>query len=208
MNGERPVTFQTADGLALEGVLHLPHGRAAYGVVVCHPHPLYGGDMNNGVVLTVCQAALAVGAAAFRFNFRGTGGSDGRHERGEAERLDVAAAVEYLRRLLEGDARQVAVVGYSFGAAVALSAEVSDLAALVAVSAPTMALPSSLPSFPYPVLLVSGDEDEYSDPDDLTEFAQAAGAELTFVAGADHFWWGCEKELREIVAAFLGRHLG
>lgn len=208
MNGERRVIFHTADGLALEGVLHLPGGRAAHGVVVCHPHPLYGGDMNNGVVLTVCQAALAVGAAALRFNFRGTGGSEGRHEQGEGERLDVAAAVEYLRRLPEGGARQVAVAGYSFGAAVALSANIGDLAALVAVSAPTMALPSSLPRLPYPLLLVSGDEDEYSDPDDLTEFAQAAGVELRFVAGADHFWWGHETELREIVAAFLGRHLG
>lgn len=164
--------------------------------------------MNNSVVLTLCQAALAVGAAALRFNFRGTGGSEGRHERGEAERLDVASAVEYLRRLPEANARQVAVAGYSFGAAVALSAGIGDLAAVVAVSVPTMTLASSPPRFPYPLLLASGDEDEYSDPDDLTEFAQAAGGELTFVAGADHFWWGHEKELKEIVVAFLRRHLG
>ncbi len=207
MSEARPVSFRTPDGLTLEGVLHLLASTPAPGIVVCHPHPLYGGDMNNNVVSAICRAALENGVAALRFNFRGAGRSEGRHESGEGERLDVMAAVEYLRGLPEIDAERVAVAGYSFGAAVALSAGLSGLRALIAVSTPTMALPPEPPAIACPVLLVAGDEDEHCDQDDIAELSSTIGAELVIVPGADHFWWSAEERLAEVVGEFLRKQL-
>ncbi len=208
MKSPRPVSFPTDGGFTLEGVLHLPDATPAPGIVVCHPHPLYGGDMNNNVVALVCRVAVERGIAALRFNFRGTGRSEGRHEGGQGERLDIAMAVEYMRGLAEVDGQRVAVAGYSFGAAVALAAGLEGLRAMALVSLPTMMLPAQPAALPYPVLLIAGDEDEYVDQDDLSELAQALRAELVFVSGADHFWWGHEGPLAEALGGFLGRHLG
>lgn len=175
---------------------------------MCHPHPLYGGDMNNNVVALLCRVAVESGVAALRFNFRGTGRSGGRHEGGQGERLDVAMAAEYLRSLPELDGERVAVAGYSFGAGVALAARLEGLRAMVLVSPPTMMLPAQPAALPYPLLLIAGDEDEYVDQDDLSELAQALGADLAFASGADHFWWGHENALAQAVGNFLTKHLG
>ena len=98
--------------ISLEGVLHLPDGEGTFpGVVVCHPHPLYGGDMENNVVITICQAMVARSVAALRFNFRGAGGSGGQFGGGVKERDDVTAALDYLflqkrnRRRTDGGGR-------------------------------------------------------------------------------------------------------
>jgi alpha/beta superfamily hydrolase len=134
MVDSRPVTF-ASDDLTLEGILHLPAGEPAPGIVVCHPHPQYGGDMHNNVVDALCDTALAGGAVALRFNFRGTGGSEGSHDKGIGERNDVRAALAYLRDLPEVDGNRVALAGYSFGAALAVrAASGSDIRALIAVS--------------------------------------------------------------------------
>lgn len=207
MSESRAVTFGASDGLVLEGVLHLPAATPAPGIAVCHPHPLYGGDMNNNVVSVICRAAAENGVAALRFNFRGTGRSEGRHEGGDGERLDVAAAAEYLRGLPEIDSERVAVAGYSFGAAVALTANLSGLRALAAVSAPATSLPPQPSAALCPLLLVSGDEDEYSDEDDIAGFARATGAAFVIVPGADHFWCGNEDRLVETVGEFLRKYL-
>lgn len=207
MSSTRAVAFATADGVTLEGVLHLPTATPAPGVVVCHPHPLYGGDMNNNVVLLICRAAVEVGMAALRFNFRGTGRSGGRHEGGEGERLDVVAAAGFLRSLPEVDGGRIALAGYSFGAGVALAVGLEGMRAMVLVSPPAMMLPAQPPSFSCPVLIIAGDEDEYAGQDDLSELAPASGAELIFVPGADHFWWGHEGALADAVRGFLASHM-
>lgn len=90
------VTFETDDGLQIEGLLHLPEATPAPAIVVCHPHPQYGGEMRNNVVDAICKAALDQGIGALRFNFRGVGGSEGQYGGGVAERKDVAAALAYL----------------------------------------------------------------------------------------------------------------
>jgi hypothetical protein len=164
--------------------------------------------MNNNVVVLLCRVAVAAGLAALRFNFRGTGRSGGRHEGGQGERTDIAMAGEYLRGLPEVDPERLAVAGYSFGAGVALAAGLEGLRAMVLVSPPAMMLPAQPPALSCPVLLVAGDEDEYVDQDDLSELAQALGADMVFVSGADHFWWGHEEALAETVDGFLRRHLG
>src|SRR3989304_10270906 len=102
--------------LALEGVLHeVASESPCPAVVVCHPHPLYGGNMDNNVVVAVGEALAADNIVALRFNFRGTGGSGGVFGGGVAERKDVGAALSFLVRQPGVDARRRGPVGGSCG---------------------------------------------------------------------------------------------
>ena len=217
----RTVSFQS-EGLALEGLLHLPTAhpeppeaqrrasrRAA--VVVCHPHPQYGGDMHNNVVSTICDAALGLGFAALRFNFRGVGASQGEFDNAEGEQHDAAAALDYLRSLPEIEPGRLALAGYSFGALVALrfASGRDDLAAVISVSNPTQRGPHVSIHLRAPTLFVTGDEDEYCDGALLAEYRTQLGEDVTVevIPGIDHFWQGHERQLAETVGDFLTRHL-
>jgi len=204
----REVTL-ASDALALEGVLHPGASSPSPAVAVCHPHPLYGGDMHNNVVVALCRAAAARGITALRFNFRGTGRSQGSFADGVGERADATAALGHLRQLPEVDDDRVGIVGYSFGAAVALLAVDEGLRAVVAVSTPTIAHGLSEIAVRCPALLVVGEADQVAPPSRLASLGQAVGpeAELVVVPGADHFWWGAEDRLAEIVSDFLVRTL-
>jgi alpha/beta superfamily hydrolase len=199
-----------SDGLTLEAILHLPGETPAPGIVVCHPHPMYGGDMHNNVVSAICDVALENGIAALRFNFRGAGASEGEYDNGIGEQEDVRAALAYLQAVSEIDSEHMALAGYSFGAAVAVRAagEGADLGAFVGVSTPTT-MPLRGATLACPALFVSGDQDEYSDADELTAFAQGLGprAELKLLPGLGHSWFGVEHELKSIVAPFLKAHI-
>ncbi|HEY5626269.1 MAG TPA: alpha/beta fold hydrolase [Dehalococcoidia bacterium] len=200
------VTVRCGD-ITLEGLLHLPDGDGPFpGIVVCHPHPQYGGDMYNNVVGALVRAALNGGFAALRFNFRGVGESEGTHAAGQAEPDDVKAAFSFLDEQPEVDSGRVALAGYSFGAMMALlaSPDVSPVG-LALVSLPTVAGELSPPGGNFPLLLVSGDRDEYSDTATLAGLAEAAGdrATLEVIPGVDHFWWGSDDRLIETVSAFL-----
>lgn len=208
MPESRPVTIPSG-GLTLEGLLHLPETTPAPGIVICHPHPQYGGDMQNNVVSAVCETAVASGVAALRFNFRGVGASEGAHTRGTGEVEDARAALDYLRVLPEIDSARLALAGYSFGAVMALLAAAGeDVRALLAVSLPTIEpLPKSGPSCP--ARFVSGDEDEYADVEELKAFVLTLGpeADLKLIPGLGHFWFGVERDLQNIVEPFLTTHL-
>ncbi len=206
MTAGRDVTIP-CDDITLEGLLHLPEGAGPFpGVVVCHPHPQYGGDMYNNVVGALVHAALDSGFAALRFNFRGAGESEETHASGQAEPDDVKAAGAFLAGQPEVDSGRVALAGYSFGAAMALlaSPDVSP-AGLALVSLPTIAGELSLPGGAFPLLLVSGDRDEYSDTAALARLAEAAGerARLEVMPGVDHFWAGSDDRLIKTVSGFL-----
>ena len=204
----RPVTLPSGD-LTLEGQLHPPDTTPAPGIVVCHPHPQYGGDMHDDVVDALCAAAIENGIAALRFNFRGTGNSEGRYDNGIGEQDDVRAALSYLRDVPEVDSQRIALAGYSFGAGVAVRvASDPDLRAFIGVSLPTM-MPLGGVTLGCPALFVSGDEDEYSDADDLTEFVRSLGpqAELKLLPGLGHFWFGVERDLPNIITPFVKTHL-
>ena len=112
MIAERPTTVR-AGAETLEARLAVPEG-ARWGVVICHPHPLYGGDMDSPVVARMAEACADRGLATLRFNFRGVGASTGRHDEGRGEQDDLRACLEHLKESLGGDAR-VAPAGYSFG---------------------------------------------------------------------------------------------
>jgi len=207
MPESRAVTFASGV-LTLEGALNLPERTPAPGIVVCHPHPMYGGDMHNNVVDAVCQTAAADGIVALRFNFRGAGGSEGTYDNGVGEQDDVGAALAYLRELPEVDGARVALAGYSFGAAIALQAVDERLNAFIAVSLPTT-MPLKDVRVACPALFISGDEDEYSDAGELTRLVRGLGskAELKLLPGLGHFWFGVERDLQAIISPFLRAHL-
>ncbi len=161
--------------------------------------------MRNNIVAILCETAVGNGIAALRFNFRGVGHSEGAFDKGAGERRDAAAALNCLRKLPEIDPARIALAGYSFGAAVALSTADADIKAIIAVSPPTVSGMIAQTEVPCPLLFIAGDRDEYSNPDDLARFAKAAGpnAEVVILPGVDHFWWGSDDRLSEAVSAFL-----
>ena len=206
---ERDESIQSGD-IRLEGVLALPDGGGPHpGVVVCHPHPQYGGDMDNNVVQIICAALHALGIAMLRFNFRGVGRSGGAYNGGRGEAEDAAAALRHLEALPEIDPGRVGLAGYSFGAAVALNAA-TGARALCLVSPPVRMVSSDrLAAWPGPVLAVSGDADHVAPGEELTALVESAGGsvQLERVPGADHFWWDHERELGEAVGRFFRQAL-
>ncbi len=199
----RPVTFRCGD-LLLEGALHLPGATSAPGVVVCHPHPQYGGDMENNVVLGACRALAGRGIAALRFNFRGAGRSEGTFDDGRGEREDVRAALAHLSELSEVDAKRIGLIGYSFGAMVAAEVAGGHLRGLALVS-PPVAFGDLRVDWNCPALVLGGDQDSIAPPDRLEVVAGRPGVELRVIPGADHFWWGFEDQLGEALAEFFER---
>ena len=199
-----PLTFASGD-LTLEGLFHRPQAVPYPAAVVCHPHPLFGGDMHNSVVTAVCQALVGAGIAALRFNFRGVGRSLGRFADGVGEREDAVAALAYLRQREGVDTAKVGLVGYSFGAAVALVAADEQVAALVAISPPPFGHVIAPSAIRCPALLITGDRDDVAPPAHVTALARTLGPQCRaeVVPGADHFWWGHDEELAQAVVAFL-----
>ncbi|MSQ13376.1 MAG: hypothetical protein EXR47_04445 [Dehalococcoidia bacterium] len=118
----RPVTI-LCQSLRLRGEITLPEGPGPFpGVVICHPHPLRGGDMDNNVVMGVNEALLQHGIATLRFSFRSAGGSEGVHDNGVEEVDDALSALRLLATTEGVDTAKLGLVGYSFGAGVALRA--------------------------------------------------------------------------------------
>ena len=103
-------------GISLEAVFHPAPHEPKGGLLALHPHPLYGGTMDDAVVMALMDAAAQEGWAGLRFNFRGVGGSGGRHDQGRGEQDDAAAAWEWLRQRINGP---LVLSGYSFGAIIA-----------------------------------------------------------------------------------------
>ena len=203
----QPVLFH-ADDLVLEGVLHAPTPQAdapSAGAVVCHPHPLYGGDMHNPVVVAVCDALAAEGIAALRFNFRGTGGSQGSHGGGLQEREDVQAALGFLASQPGVDPQRLCLAGYSFGAVVALTTAYPSLVALAAVSPPLSEKAGAGMALTCPALFLFGDRDTVAPARNVETLGihLPEGSRVAVLPGADHFWWGHEEEVAAEVVAFF-----
>jgi alpha/beta superfamily hydrolase len=201
----------TSGVLKLEGELYLPDGEQPSSmVVVCHPHPLYGGDMHNNVVSIVARAAVDHGLVALVFNFRSVGRSQGSHDGGIGERDDARAALEYARSL--DGVQAVALAGYSFGAGVSAHVVDESVAAVCLVALPTgrgLSDDAGLRRYSGPALLVAGDNDRVSSLPALEELAATlpARTEVRGVRGADHGWWGYERELGEITGSFFASTL-
>ncbi len=195
--------------IILEGEWHLPQGKGPFpSVVVCHPHPLMGGDMLNNVVVAICQALSRHSIAALRFNFRGVGRSGGAFGGGITEQEDVKAALDLIVSTPHIDTKRIGLVGYSFGAGVAVPVALQDerVGLLAVVS---LALSNSgwnqLKEYHKSKFLIVGDADLFIP---LEEFEQhikdvADPKQYQVILGADHFWWGCEEEVAQKVTQFF-----
>ena len=192
-------------GLKLEARLHVPASARA-GLVLCHPHPLYGGDMDNPVVLRMADAAWTSGIATVRFNFRGVGRSTGSHDGGVGEQDDATAALDLLAEVLPGGS--LALAGYSFGAWIAALAGSRDTRVrALALIAPALAHGDfgSLATKRVPTLLVAGDADAYCPADELQRLAaRHAWMRAVVIEGADHFFVGRLAPLGEALRPWLG----
>ncbi|MEW5898156.1 MAG: alpha/beta fold hydrolase [Bacillota bacterium] len=205
-------------GLLLEACLDLPDTpntsgtparRPCPGVVLCHPHPLYGGDMENNVVRAVARALNAKGIAALRFNFRGVGKSRGSFAGGSGEQDDAEAAILALAGRAEIDPGRIGIAGYSFGGMVALATgERSGPVKAIAAVSPVIP-PGVLRDCPKPKFIVCGAEDELiPSAEVLRETAGLAEPKtILVIPGADHFWWGCEEKAAVPIADFFTKFL-
>jgi alpha/beta superfamily hydrolase len=209
------VTFRSTDGLVLEAELDEP-GEPVGVVVMCHPHPRMGGTMNAPLLLALRDALMDSGRAVLRFNFRGVGGSEGESSTGTPETSDAAGAIAWARERFEP--LPLGLVGWSFGAAVALRAASRDrsVAACAAIAPSIDAKDDVSEGLPdpedldltIPLLFVWGANDEVVPPERCRSWAESAGARYHEIAGANHFFWGRYDELCDVVVTFFEETMG
>lgn len=173
--------------------------------VCCHPHPLFGGTMQNKVVHALARAALDCGVPAIRFNFRGVGGSQGSYDNGVGETDDALAVAQWGAHAF--GASRLWAAGFSFGSFIAYGLAISRGAdRLVTVAPPVQRFDFSLLATPRcPWLVVQGDDDELVNHESVGQWTRtvAPGPRVEIFEGADHFFHGRITELRQTVAAWL-----
>jgi alpha/beta superfamily hydrolase len=190
-------------GPRLEGLLETVSERN--GVVITHPHPLYGGDMHNAVVDVVRRTCVRIGLTTLRFNFRGVGASEGRYDEGEGEQQDLIAALDFLKT--QG-IEAITLVGYSFGAWISarLHARRERLERLVMISPPVAFVSfDDIERLPALDLVITGDRDEIAPRRDVHRRLLRWNPEavLEIIPGSDHFYGGYFTELEAVIAAHL-----
>lgn len=178
-------------------------GRADAGVI-CHPHPSYGGSMDDLIVCALEKGLHNSDISTVRFNFRGVGGSDGTHDRGEGEMDDVLAVMNWLTET-QG-VENLWLAGYSFGASVVANTAARggfNLRQLILV-APALQFPPDLSELPCPVLVLQGKRDDIVTADQVQQWLAALQSPSEYVEfpNSDHFF---SAELGNIVTALDGR---
>jgi hypothetical protein len=193
----------------LEALLNVGDSDTSHTALVCHPHPLYGGTMHNKVVYRCMKALSKFGFHVLRFNFRGTGLSEGKHDEGQGEREDVRAAVDYLQNEF---GLPIIFAGFSFGAATGLKALCSDprIVGMISLGTPVAAEGRHyrydfLRECSKPKLFVSGANDQYSPRPVLEEvFAKASEPKkLVIVEDTEHFFVGKLDRMQDAVEAWV-----
>ncbi len=200
-----PTRLTTGDGLSLEAQCVLPAEHRTK-VVIAHPHPQHGGNMHSLVVSTLFTHLSGAGCAVLRFNFRGVGGSEGEHDFGEGEQLDVRAAVAAMAEASDAECPLV-LAGWSFGADLALTCDASELTGWFLVAPPLRVL--SVDRFkaapdPRPKWLAVPERDQFNPPDQAqATVANWSNAEIHPIGGADHFLVGRTEKLNALFDSFL-----
>lgn len=195
----RLVGFSSSDGLKLEG--RLTPGDQNRCVVLCHPHPRYGGSMLTPVIMQVEQVFHEAGYTTLAFNFRGVGGSEGMSGDGRAEIADVRGALDFLADTLGSQPAWQAVAGYSFGSVVGgrVAAEEPRVSFYLGVAPPL-----SLEDFSFlrgasgRIALIGGSRDEFGNPLKLNALAAALPRPpWVRVLDTDHFFADALETLAE-----------
>ena len=186
--------FIPSTGIRLEGLLSIQEASSFKGgVVLCHPHPQYGGDMDHPVVTTAAEAAFEAGFSTLRFNFRGVGESEGSYGEGIGEREDVKAAADYLYSSLKDNHSHLILAGYSFGAWAGFPIAIQDerFEGMVGIAPPLQMYDFGfLKDCKKKKLFVAGDRDLFCPRSLLEEwYRQLEGPKsLSVIPGADHFF--------------------
>jgi hypothetical protein len=201
-----PSIMIPAGQVQLEAQLRRPKSLPRGGVVICHPHPVYGGTMDSRIVYRAAKAAAQAGFAALRFNFRGVGQSTGSFDQGLGEKDDVTAAIDWLESRYRG--LPLALVGYSFGAWVGLQVGCADprIRALVGLG-----LPLDLYDFDFlarilkPALYIIGTRDEYCSQENLHRLEpRLPGSSMVCrVEGSGHFFDGYVEAAENLIGDFF-----
>ncbi|MBV8144047.1 MAG: alpha/beta fold hydrolase [Gammaproteobacteria bacterium] len=196
---------------AVEALIEVPDGAnartpAACGVI-CHPHPLHGGTLDNKVVWTLARAFQELGAPTVRFNFRGVGASAGTYAEGDGEVGDALAAIEFARG--RWPQAPLWLAGFSFGGVIALRAAAAAHPACLVTVAPgiTRIEVGDAPRPECPWLIVQGADDDVVPAAAVSAWALTLSPppELRVLQGAGHFFHGRINELRDCVVAFMRR---
>jgi hypothetical protein len=211
---------------AIEIAAHVPAAPAAV-AVIAHPHPLYGGTMDNKVVTTLERAFREAGAATFRFNFRGVGATEGVHDGGRGETEDMLAVIEHARRTAGaprdapwGPALPLKLAGFSFGGAIAVRASGTvEFEQLVLVAPGFRRITGhGMGTAPDPAdphlgapgrhtttntVVIHGDVDETVPLSDSLAWAATREIAVVVIPGGEHFFHRKLHVLREIVSRWV-----
>jgi alpha/beta superfamily hydrolase len=203
----------------LEALLNAGAENATHAAIVCHPHPLFGGTLHNKVVFHTMKALNSFGFPVLRFNFRGAGLSQGEHDHGNGEVEDVRTALDWL------DAEfhlPILFAGFSFGAAVGLRAACADarVQAVIGVGVPAIPVAADaeaprtytfdfLSGCAKPKLFVSGARDQFGPRAKLEALVASVSQpkKLIVIEGADHFFEGRLRELREAIEIWVRKEI-
>jgi alpha/beta superfamily hydrolase len=205
MNSQTQRITWRGEAGAIEGLLDQPEGAARGVAVVAHPHPLFGGTMDNKVVQTLARAFVQCGWTVARFNFRGVGASEGVHDAGEGEARDFLSVVEQV-----APKGALAVAGFSFGSFVASHAiqalwDKRDIEKIVFVGTATERLsvadvPESLHE---KTLVVHGEQDDTVSLASVMDWARPQSLPVMVVPGGGHFFHGQLPLLKSLVVRHL-----
>lgn len=183
----------------IEVTIDAPHGAARGVAVLCHPHPVHGGTMDNKVIQTLARAFVQLGYRATRFNFRGVGASQGRWDNGVGEVDDALAVVAACRDV----ALPLVLGGFSFGGYVAAQAAARLAAAstpaqrVVLIGPATSTFP--MPAVPADSLVIHGEADDVVPLQATLDWARPQGLPVVVLPGVGHFFHGQLTRLRDLV---------
>lgn len=204
------VTFNGPEG-RIEGRYHPSENSSAPGALILHPHPLYGGTMNNKVVYTLYDAFRKAGFSVLRINFRGVGRSQGKFDNGVGELADAATALDWLQNQ-NPDISNFWISGFSFGAWIAMQLMMRrpDIQAFAVASPPVNKYDYSFLS-PCPAhgIIVQGDQDsivsETAVSDFVDKISKQKNSDIDYqvIYGADHFFRDKLNDLHEVVSSYL-----
>lgn len=206
MNSATQPIGLTGPAGALEGLCDVPEGMPIKGIaVICHPHPLFGGTMQNKVVQTLARAFLQCGWQAVRFNFRGVGASAGSYDEGRGEAQDMLAVIAQL-----APQGPLALAGFSFGAFV--TSHVAQTLApvrspeklvLVGTAASRFQVAPIAPEWHDRTLVLHGEQDDTVPLSSVMDWARPQSLPVMVIPGVEHFFHGQLPLLKSLVARHL-----
>ena len=199
---EESISF-LSENYQLEGLLD--KNSIEKGVVITHPHPLYGGDMNNFIVDLIARAYQKKDFTILRFNLRGTGKSQGSHDDGTGEQEDVRSAISTLKQL---EIKNIDLAGYSFGAWInALAIGKSNFINNMVMVSPPVGFVDFSPvnSISCLKLVITGSIDDIAPADRIKTMTPGWNpkAQFKIINGADHFYSGCLDELESVLSSYI-----